>query len=89
MIISTENGSVEQELSDYRDVEGVKVPFTIRTVANGVQQSMLTIEKVEFNVKSRRHDLQARIRSYGGSNPARTPVRGYSGLPSRSCSFSR
>ncbi len=51
VIISTDSGSVEQELGDYRDVEGVKVPFSIRTVANGVQQSMLTIEKVEFNVK--------------------------------------
>lgn len=51
VVIATENGSVSQELSDYRDVEGVKVPFSIRTVANDVQQSILTIEKVEFNVK--------------------------------------
>jgi outer membrane lipoprotein-sorting protein len=51
IIITTDNGSVEQELTDYRDVEGVKVPFSIRTTANGVQQSVLTIEKVEFNVK--------------------------------------
>jgi outer membrane lipoprotein-sorting protein len=43
--------SFEQELSDYRDVEGIKVPFSIRTLANGVQQGQITVDKVEFNVK--------------------------------------
>jgi outer membrane lipoprotein-sorting protein len=43
--------SFEQELSDYRDVEGVQIPFSIRTFANGVQQGQIVVEKVEFNVK--------------------------------------
>jgi outer membrane lipoprotein-sorting protein len=43
--------SFEQELSDYRDVEGIKVPFSIRTLSNGVQQGQITVDKVEFNVK--------------------------------------
>jgi outer membrane lipoprotein-sorting protein len=41
----------EQELSDFRDVEGIKIPFSIRTLANGIQQGQITVESVEFNVK--------------------------------------
>ena len=41
----------EQELSDFRDVEGIKIPFTIRTLANGIQQGQITVESVEFNIK--------------------------------------
>jgi outer membrane lipoprotein-sorting protein len=41
----------EQELSDYRDVEGVKIPFSIRMLSNGVAQGQIVVEKVEFNVK--------------------------------------
>ena len=41
----------EQELSDYRDVEGVKVPFTIRMLVDGVLQSQISVQSVEFNVK--------------------------------------
>lgn len=43
--------TIEQELSDYRDVEGIKIPFLIRTSANGVRQGEIRVEKVEFNVK--------------------------------------
>jgi outer membrane lipoprotein-sorting protein len=43
--------SFEQELSDYREVDGIKVPFSIRTLSNGVQQGQITVDKVEFNVK--------------------------------------
>jgi hypothetical protein len=43
-------GTFEQDLSDYRDVDGIKVPFSIRMLANGVQQSAITVTKVEFNV---------------------------------------
>ena len=43
-------GTFEQDLSDYRDVEGIKVPFSIRTLVNGVLQSEITVSKVEFNV---------------------------------------
>ena len=44
-------GKLEQELLDYRDVEGIKVPFHVRTKTNGVVQSELKVEKVEFNAK--------------------------------------
>jgi outer membrane lipoprotein-sorting protein len=43
--------TIEQELSDYREVEGIKIPFVIRTTANGVRQGEIKVEKVEFNVK--------------------------------------
>lgn len=51
--VSMESGgtTIEQELSDYRDVEGIKIPFVIRTSANGVRQGEIRVEKVEFNVK--------------------------------------
>lgn len=45
----TEAGRLEQVFSDYRDVEGIKIPFTIRTLVNGVPQSEVTVESVEFN----------------------------------------
>jgi outer membrane lipoprotein-sorting protein len=41
----------EQELSDYRDVEGVKVPFVIKMLVDGVLQSQIDVQSVEFNVK--------------------------------------
>ena len=40
---------LEQEFSDYRDVDGVKWPFLIRMVANGVVQSEIKVLTVEFN----------------------------------------
>jgi outer membrane lipoprotein-sorting protein len=43
-------GSLEQELTDFRDVEGLKVPFGARTLANGVLLAELTFDRVEFNV---------------------------------------
>ncbi len=42
---------LEQEFSDYRDVDGIKVPFLIRTLTNGVVQSEIKVQKVEFNTK--------------------------------------
>ncbi len=51
-IVSTLDGrKFEQELSDYRDVEGVKFPFTIKMLVDGVQQSQIDVQSVEFNVK--------------------------------------
>lgn len=47
----TESGTVEQDLEDYRDVEGIKIPFLIRTIVNGVKQGEIKVEKVEFNIK--------------------------------------
>jgi hypothetical protein len=42
---------LEQVFDDYRDVGGVKVPFLVRTLTNGVQQSEIRVTQVEFNVK--------------------------------------
>lgn len=51
LVTENESGKVEQELSDYRDVDGVKVPFLIRTMVNGVLQSEMKVDKVEFNLR--------------------------------------
>jgi len=51
--ISSQAGQMrlDQELSDYRDHDGIKVPFLIRTLTNGVLQSEMHVQTVEFNVK--------------------------------------
>jgi hypothetical protein len=43
-------GEIEQtgDLSDYREVDGVKVPFTVKVV-NPVQSLTITLTKVEHN----------------------------------------
>jgi outer membrane lipoprotein-sorting protein len=41
--------TVVSDLSDYRDVDGIKVPFTVKQTVNGTPVSQLTVEKVEFN----------------------------------------
>ncbi len=51
-LVSDGVGRMEQELSDYRDVEGIKVPFRVRMIQNGVLQSEIKVDKVEFNVKA-------------------------------------
>ena len=45
-------GPVEQtsELSDYRDVDGVKIPFTVK-VTSAIQSFTIAVTKVEHNVK--------------------------------------
>jgi len=45
-------GEVEQttEFFDYREVDGVKVPFTIKATS-AIQSSTITITKVEHNIK--------------------------------------
>jgi hypothetical protein len=45
-------GELEQltELSDYREVDGVKIPFKIR-VSSAVQSFTITVTKVEHNTK--------------------------------------
>ena len=47
-----ETGEVEQttDLSDYREVDGIKVPFTIK-VSTGGQSFTIAVTKVEHNVK--------------------------------------
>jgi len=49
VVSESEAGRFEQELSDYREVEGIKIPFLIRSLVNGVQQNEIKLEKVEFN----------------------------------------
>lgn len=51
LVTETDTTTIEQELTDYREVEGIKIPFVIRTSANGVRQGEIRLEKVEFNVK--------------------------------------
>jgi hypothetical protein len=50
LVTETENAKFEQELLDWRDVNGIKVPFQIRMLVNGVLQSENRVEKVELNV---------------------------------------
>ncbi len=49
--LSTPMGQMrlDQELSDYRDVDGIKAPFLIRTLTNGVLQSELKVQAVDFH----------------------------------------
>jgi outer membrane lipoprotein-sorting protein len=41
---------LEQEFSDYRVVDGMRVPFVIRMLTNGVPQTEFRVQSVEFNV---------------------------------------
>jgi outer membrane lipoprotein-sorting protein len=41
---------LEQEFSDYKAVDGITIPFTIRTFTNGVPQGEIRVKSVEFNV---------------------------------------
>lgn len=43
--------SIVSDLSDYREVDGVKVPFRIKLLVMGAQEIMTTMESVEFNVE--------------------------------------
>ena len=51
LVTETDSTTIEQELADYREVEGIKIPFVIRTFVNGVKQGETRLEKVEFNIK--------------------------------------
>lgn len=42
-------GPVETALSDYRDVEGIKMPFAIKTTAGGVPVVDMTVDAIQFN----------------------------------------
>jgi hypothetical protein len=50
LVYQTEAGHFQQDLSDYRDVKGVKVPFVIKTTLDGRPQGQLTVTSVELNV---------------------------------------
>jgi hypothetical protein len=51
LMTEQEQMKLEQVFGDYREVDGVQVPFVIRTLTNGVQQSEIRLQQVEFNVK--------------------------------------
>ena len=42
-------GMLEQEMSDYRDVNGLKIPFAIKTSSAGVTMASIAVDKVEIN----------------------------------------
>jgi outer membrane lipoprotein-sorting protein len=42
--------TIETQLSDYRDVDGRMIPFSIRQLVNGAVTASTTLDKVEFNV---------------------------------------
>jgi outer membrane lipoprotein-sorting protein len=42
-------GMLEEEFSDYRDVQGLKMPFSVRTLQNGKPVAEITIERIEIN----------------------------------------
>lgn len=42
--------TVETELADYRAVEGIMVPHTVRNTVNGQPVMQMSVQKVEFNV---------------------------------------
>jgi outer membrane lipoprotein-sorting protein len=47
----TPSGLAEQEMSDYRDVDGLKMPFLVRTMLGGIEQVKIQVEKIEVNAK--------------------------------------
>lgn len=50
IVSQSQAGEIEQDLSDYRDVEGVKVPFASKAVSRGIVMATIAVDKVEFNV---------------------------------------
>jgi hypothetical protein len=50
IVEETPAGRLQQDLSDYRQVGGVRMPFTIRTSLNGTLQSVVTVTDVALNV---------------------------------------
>jgi len=49
MQIDTAQMKLDQQFLDYREQDGIKVPFLVHTIANGVLQSEMKLETVEFN----------------------------------------
>jgi len=44
------SGTMETAFSDYRTVDGMMVPFSVKSVAAGMTVSEMKVDKVEFNV---------------------------------------
>jgi hypothetical protein len=49
IVNEVQGGSIEQQLSDYRDVDGLKFPFLVRTLQGGNVLAEMTVNKVELN----------------------------------------
>jgi outer membrane lipoprotein-sorting protein len=49
IVNEVQGGSIEQQLSDYREVDGLKFPFLVRTMQGGNVIAELQITKVELN----------------------------------------
>ena len=47
----SQTGPVESELSNYREIQGLKLPFTMKTVSAGSVVSQTTVDAVELNPK--------------------------------------
>lgn len=50
MVSETPMGAVETELGDYKDVDGVQIPHTVKVMQGGMVMAELRISKVEFNI---------------------------------------
>jgi outer membrane lipoprotein-sorting protein len=42
--------NIVTDLSDYRDVDGIKVPFAVKQTVNGTPVTTLVVDKVQFNI---------------------------------------
>jgi outer membrane lipoprotein-sorting protein len=49
VVSESPQGPIETQMSDYRDVDGVKFPFLLRFLQGGVERARLQVEKVELN----------------------------------------
>ena len=52
-VLNSDMGSISivTDLLDYREVDGVKAPFMMKTVLMGAQEMITTVDSVEFNVE--------------------------------------
>jgi outer membrane lipoprotein-sorting protein len=51
IVNDTQAGAVENELSDYRDVNGLKLPFSMRTLSGGTVMGQIAVDTIEINPK--------------------------------------
>jgi len=47
----TQMGPLENELSDYREIQGLKLPFTMKTLSAGTVVGQIIVDSVELNPK--------------------------------------
>jgi len=51
IVSDTQAGAIENELSDYRDVNGLKLPFAMRTLSAGAVMGTIAVDTIEINPK--------------------------------------